>query len=93
MAVCGPAGSGKTNLLHLIAGLTNPTSGFVEMKNLKVHEYSDILNHYISIVPQKTMLFPTLSVEDHVRLCCMVSQLIQAFAVNNYQYMHVFIYI
>jgi ABC-type multidrug transport system ATPase subunit len=58
----------------MICGLLEPTSGFVEMKNLKVSEYSVFLSQFISVMPQNDMLFDTLSVDDHVRLACMVSE-------------------
>jgi len=72
----GMSGSGKTSLLHAIGGLIEPTSGYVEINNLKVHEHSDYLNKFMSIVPQKCSLFPTLSTEDHVRFCCMVIKIL-----------------
>ena len=41
MAVIGPSGSGKTTLLNLIAGITTPVNGAINMGNIKINQLSD----------------------------------------------------
>lgn len=70
--IVGQIGSGKSDFLNVIAGVNTPSAGFVDVKGLKVHEYHDITNRYVSLCPQQQLLIETLSVEDHIRLCCML---------------------
>ena len=41
MALIGPSGCGKTTLLHVIAGITKPTSGRVVLDGIEVTRYSE----------------------------------------------------
>lgn len=63
-AIIGPSGCGKTSLLHLLAGLQQPTTGTVlygDQRMTKPH--SDI-----SIILQEYGLFPWKTVEQNVWL-------------------------
>ncbi|CAL8143782.1 unnamed protein product [Orchesella dallaii] len=70
--VVGQTGSGKSDFLNVIAGVKVPSSGFVDVKGMKVHEYHDLTNRHVSLCPQKQLLIESLSVEDHLRMCCMI---------------------
>ena len=41
VALIGPSGCGKTTLLHIIAGITQPTSGKVTIDGIEVTKYSE----------------------------------------------------
>ena len=63
-AVIGPSGCGKSSMLHLMAGLLNPTSGSVQYQGqtlAKPHKE-------ISVILQEYGLFPWKTVEQNVGL-------------------------
>ncbi|MFI5971943.1 ABC transporter ATP-binding protein [Streptomyces sp. NPDC051452] len=61
LAVVGPSGSGKSSLLHLLAGLEQPTSGTVTR--------ADSLGPYdIGLVFQGDSLIPALNVAENTAL-------------------------
>ncbi|GGY87057.1 ABC transporter ATP-binding protein [Streptomyces olivaceoviridis] len=61
LAVVGPSGSGKSSLLHLLAGLERPTSGTVSR--------AESLGPYgIGLVFQGDSLIPALSVAENTAL-------------------------
>jgi putative ABC transport system ATP-binding protein len=73
VSIMGSSGSGKSTLLHVIGGLLTPTRGqvFVAEHNLTAMsdaERTDLRRREIGFVFQKFNLFPTLSVEENIRL-------------------------
>src|SRR5690242_11859185 len=61
LAVIGPSGSGKSSLLHLIAGLEQPTSGTVTRA-------SSLGRYRLGLVFQGDSLIPALDVAENTAL-------------------------
>jgi ABC-type lipoprotein export system ATPase subunit len=71
MAVIGPSGSGKTTLLNLIAGITTPVNGAINMGNIKINRLSDAQRRdfritTIGFVFQDFELLDYLNVMDNI---------------------------
>lgn len=65
VCVLGPTGSGKTTLLRLIAGLTSPTLGTIELDGSPAtHVRAEDRNAVY--VPQQYALFPHMTARDNV---------------------------
>jgi branched-chain amino acid transport system ATP-binding protein len=70
VAVLGANGAGKTTLLKTISGLYAPRSGRLsfdgrDLRSLPPHT---LIRHGISHVPEGRRVFPTLTVEENLRL-------------------------
>ena len=58
VAIVGKIGSGKTSILRLVAGLAEPTSGFVKIDDAEVgHLHPDDLRSHLGVVMQTPTLF------------------------------------
>ena len=71
VAVMGASGSGKSTTLHLIAGLTRPTSGKVEIDGVDIFALRDAAltkfrRRRIGIVFQSYNLVPHLTAEENI---------------------------
>jgi putative ABC transport system ATP-binding protein len=71
VSIVGPSGSGKTTLLGLCAGLDSPTSGTVELNNIRLNDLSEnerarIRNQYVGFIFQNFQLMPTLTALENV---------------------------
>ena len=71
VSIVGPSGSGKTTLLGLCAGLDRPTSGNVELNNIKLNDLNEderarVRNQYIGFIFQNFQLMPTLTALENV---------------------------
>lgn len=71
MAIVGPSGSGKTTLLGLCAGLDRPSTGTVELNNVRLNELSEdqraqVRNKYVGFIFQNFQLMPTLTALENV---------------------------
>ena len=64
LALLGQSGSGKSTILRLISGLTEPTQGTV----LSHGEPLEGINRNVAIVFQSFALYPWLSVEENVQV-------------------------
>jgi branched-chain amino acid transport system ATP-binding protein len=69
-AVLGRNGMGKTTLLRAIMGLTPPRAGSVRLRGEELvgRRPFEIAGKGIGYVPQGRRLFPSLSVDEHLRL-------------------------
>jgi NitT/TauT family transport system ATP-binding protein len=65
VSLLGASGCGKSTALRIIAGLSNPTAGHVDVKGRGVH---DGARHNIGFVFQEPTLMPWASVRGNVRL-------------------------
>ena len=68
MAIVGPSGCGKTTLLKVIAGLQLETSGQILWRGEDVSEGGDIKPQELGYVPQFSIAFDHLTVEECVEM-------------------------
>lgn len=63
-AVIGPSGAGKSTVSKIVAGLSNPTSGYVTFEGRGVHAEYDALRTRIGMVPQDDVLHRKLTLRQ-----------------------------
>jgi heme exporter protein A len=66
VTVLGPNGAGKTTLLRVLATLTKPTDGVVQIGGYDVTRAGPQVRRLIGLVSHQTMLYPHLSAEDNL---------------------------
>jgi putative ABC transport system ATP-binding protein len=74
----GPSGSGKSTLLNLVAGVSRPRAGQLEVLGQPLHRLSGAARDrfradHIGLIFQQFNLIPYLSAFDNVRLSCRFS--------------------
>src|ERR1700746_1743773 len=70
-AIVGPAGSGKTTLIAICAGLERPREGTVIFNGVPLHrsreeELAQIRNQFIGFIFQSFQLLPSLTAVENV---------------------------
>jgi putative ABC transport system ATP-binding protein len=78
-AVVGPAGSGKTSLLHLLAGPDRPTSGTVALDGRTLRGLDDIeltrlRRDRIGLLLPAASVLPTITVRENVALPLLIAR-------------------
>src|ERR1700722_1550020 len=73
VAIIGASGSGKSTLFHILGGLTQMTTGTVQlngrdMSGMTNAERTELRKTTVGFVFQKYNLLPTLSAEDNIRI-------------------------
>jgi branched-chain amino acid transport system ATP-binding protein len=70
VALVGANGAGKTTLLRAVSGLTPPFEGTIRFDGRRIDALSpaDIVRAGIAQSPEERKIWPTLSVEEHLRL-------------------------
>lgn len=77
LAIMGSSGSGKSTLMHLIGGLTGPTSGRVIVEGQDIAAMSDrsraiFRRRRLGVIFQEYNLLPTLTAAENVALPMLV---------------------
>ncbi len=57
----GPNGSGKTTTMNILSGLSQPTSGSVQVLGYDVSRHARTMRRHLGTVPQETALYEELS--------------------------------
>lgn len=70
-AIVGPSGSGKSTFLNMVGGLDKPSSGYIRVGNVEVHELKgsqlvDFRLQNIGFVFQAYNLIPVLTAKENV---------------------------
>ena len=78
-AVVGPAGSGKTSLLHLLAGLDRPAAGTVTLDGSPLRELDDVeltrlRRDRIGLLLPGASVLPTITVRENVALPLLIAR-------------------
>ena len=68
----GRNGSGKTTLVSLICGILKPDQGDISVCGMDVKDSIDNIRSVLGICPQDDIIFPKLSVLDHLRIFAML---------------------
>lgn len=66
-AVIGPSGAGKSTVSKVVAGLVNPTNGYVTFQGQGVHAEYEALRTRIGMVPQDDVLHRRLTLRQALR--------------------------
>ncbi len=66
MAIVGPSGCGKSTLLKLIAGINQETGGSIFWNGRNLSEEGDLEHSEIGYVPQFSIAFEALTVEENI---------------------------
>jgi putative ABC transport system ATP-binding protein len=75
VALIGPSGSGKTTFFHLVAGIRQPRSGFIELEGKRLDQLPPAQRRLhrllrIGLVFQEFELLEYLSVLDNILIAC-----------------------
>ncbi len=66
----GPNGAGKTTMIAVLTGMYPQTSGSAWINGMEIGTTST--NKFIGVCPQFDLLWPDLTVVEHLRFYCML---------------------
>jgi len=65
-AFLGHNGAGKSTTMHILTGLYRPTTGDATINGLSINKSMNKIRKSLGFVPQHNILFPLMSVEEHL---------------------------
>ena len=65
-ALLGPNGSGKTSLIHMIAGLIEPTRGTIEVFGTELPDSTGTVRERVGVVHENFGLYGSLTGREHI---------------------------
>lgn len=68
LSVFGPNGAGKTTLLRMLATLSRPTAGTIQLGGIDVKEEPDRAREAVGLISHNPMLYPDLTAEENLLL-------------------------
>ncbi|XP_041580770.1 ATP-binding cassette sub-family A member 6 isoform X1 [Vulpes lagopus] len=75
LGLLGPNGAGKSSSIRMISGITKPTAGEVEVKGCRSGHQGDSLVNFLGYCPQENVLWPNLTVREHLEVFAAVKGL------------------
>ena len=68
LSIFGPNGAGKTTLLRMLATLSRPTHGTINVLGMSLKEDPDVVREHIGLISHNSMLYADLSAEQNLLL-------------------------
>lgn len=85
IGVLGPNGAGKTTLLRMIAGILEPTSGFVSFDGMNFNSNEIEIKKNIAYLSGNTKIYHSLSTYELLKMCCEVYHVERGLVENRIQ--------
>lgn len=82
----GPARSGKTTILELLAGLQPRSKGIIKLFGINIYEESYDIFKFIGVSTQGTAVWTSLTIEEQLRVFGMIKGLQEETLENHVQY-------
>ncbi|GAQ79509.1 ABC transporter A family [Klebsormidium nitens] len=67
-ALLGHNGAGKSTTIAMLTGLVPPSAGDADVRGKSIHTHMDAIRRQLGVCPQHDILFPELTVEEHLQL-------------------------
>jgi heme exporter protein A len=67
LALFGPNGAGKTTLIRVVASLTRPTAGTVQVQGQDLHKAAASLRRHIGLISHNPLLYGDLTPDENLR--------------------------
>mgnify|MGYP001820858753 FL=1 len=67
LALFGPNGAGKTTLIRIVASLTRPTAGLVEVRGLDLGKAATSVRRHIGLISHNPLLYADLTPDENLR--------------------------
>lgn len=79
----GHNGAGKSTTMSILAGLISATAGDCEIQGLSISRDMPRIRTFLGMCPQHNVLFPKLTVNDHLRFFAVLKRAVPTKSKNN----------
>lgn len=70
LGILGPNGAGKTTLLRMIAGILEPTEGFIDFDGMNYKQNELTIKSNLAYLSGNTKVYKTISAYELLKMCC-----------------------